>query len=78
MFIKFTIVLLVVYLLFKGVLVLYLNSLDSASKIRMSLKKYTDNENLVFTILGLLHITTYACTIVSIGILIWKLIGYIL
>lgn len=78
MFIKFTIVLFVIYLLFKGVLGLYLNSLDSVSKIRISLKKYTDNESLVFLIFGLLYITTYVCTIVSIGILIWKLIGNIL
>ena len=74
MFIKFTIILVIVYLLFKGALKIYIGSLDYIQKYRISLKKYTNKEFLAFLTLGLIHLITYVCVIISAGILVWELI----
>ena len=59
MFIKLTIILVIVYLLFKGALYLYIDSRDYIQKYRISLKKYTNKEFLTFLTFGLIRLITY-------------------
>ena len=81
MFIKFTIVLVAVYFLFKGGLAVYVNTFDNQKKIALSNHDYngfSSNELAVFEVFGLLHITMYICVVISIALVIFKWIGGIL
>ena len=81
MFIKFTIVLVAVYFLFRGGMVLHMNTWDDYKKAQMAAHDYsafTPNDLALFEAFGLLHITTYICVVISVALFVFKWIGGIL
>ena len=54
--IKFTIVLIAIYILLRGGINLYIRGLSHLDLLRISVKKYTKSEELIFMLSGFLYI----------------------
>lgn len=67
--IKFTIILLAIYILLRGGIKLYIDGLSTLDKLRISSKTYTKLESMTFILFGLLHIIMWVCIVIS-GVMI--------
>lgn len=63
--IKFTIILVAIYILLRGGSKFYIDSLSILDKLRISLKEYTKLESILFLLFGLLHILMWICIVIS-------------
>ena len=67
--IKFTIILIAIYILSKGGAQLYIDSLSHTDKFRIAIKCCTKFERIAFTLIGVLRIVMWICVVVS-GVMI--------
>lgn len=67
--IKFTIILIAIYILSKGGAQMYIDSLSHTDKFRITISYYTKFERIVFTLVGILRIVMWICVVVS-GVMI--------
>lgn len=70
--IKFTIILIAIYILSKGGGQLYIDGLSYTDKLRITFKHYTKFEHIVFTLIGVLNIVMWICVVVSSVMILFK------
>ena len=70
--IKFTIVLVAIYILLRGGINLYIHGLSHLDLFRINVKKYTKSECLIFMLFGFLHIMMWICIVISCVMILFK------
>ena len=70
--IKFNIVLIAIYILLRGGINLYIRGLSHLDLLRISVKKYTKSEELIFMLSGFLYIMMWICIVISCVMILFK------